>query len=68
LELSKFLHFYTKFKKHEVTRPMEELFVEIVKKWRIALSAALNIPEGKFLIIFFCNKDCMIIIVYVLCI
>lgn len=25
---------------------MEELFVEIVKKWRIALSAALNIPEG----------------------
>lgn len=25
---------------------MEELFVEIVKKWRIALSTALNIPEG----------------------
>lgn len=48
LELSKFLHFYTKFKKHEVTRQMEELFVEIVKKWRIALSTALNIPEGNF--------------------
>lgn len=27
---------------------MEELFVEIVKKWRIALSDALNIPEGSF--------------------
>jgi len=37
---------------------MEELFVEIVKKWRIALSAALNIPEGKFLIIHnFCILD-----------
>lgn len=48
LELSKFLHFYTKFKKHEVTRQMEELFVEIVKNWRIALSTALNIPEGDF--------------------
>ncbi|XP_060867309.1 ankyrin repeat and IBR domain-containing protein 1-like [Metopolophium dirhodum] len=45
LELSKFLHYYTKFKKHEVTRTMEELFVEIVKNWRIALSAALNISE-----------------------
>lgn len=46
LELSKFLHYYTKFKKHEVTRTMEELFVEIVKNWRVALSDALNIPEG----------------------
>ncbi|XP_050544960.1 ankyrin repeat and IBR domain-containing protein 1-like isoform X2 [Daktulosphaira vitifoliae] len=45
LELSKFLHFYTKFKKHEVTRHMEELFVEIVKKRRAALAIALNIPE-----------------------
>lgn len=25
---------------------MEELFVEIVKKWRAALALALNIPEG----------------------
>jgi len=25
---------------------MEELFVEIVKNWRVALSAALNISEG----------------------
>lgn len=48
MELSKFLHFFTKFKKHEVTRQMEELFVEVVKKWRVALSAALNIPEGNF--------------------
>lgn len=48
MELSKFLHFYTKFKNHEVTRQMEELFVEVVKKWRVALSAALNIPEGNF--------------------
>lgn len=46
MELNKFLHYYTKFKKHEVTRTMEELFVEIVKNWRIALSAALNISEG----------------------
>ncbi|XP_050420875.1 ankyrin repeat and IBR domain-containing protein 1-like [Adelges cooleyi] len=45
LELSKFLHYYTKFKKHEVTRQMEECYVKIVKKWRTALANALNIPD-----------------------